>query len=356
MYHTVSIKSDGTLWAWGNNNRSPLGDGTTTQRTIPVQVKIDALTPFIDVVAVSAGSDYTVAIKKGGTIWAWGYNGVGQLGDGTTTQRNFPVQVKIDSSTPFVDVIAVSAGGNHTVALKSDGTIWAWGANDSGQLGDGTTTQRNFPVQIKIDALTPFIDVVAVSAGYSHTVTIKEDGTIWAWGANNFGQFGDGTTTQSQRPKQINSSSWKAASAGWMHTVAIKNDGTLWAWGRNNEGQLGNGGADSLIPVQIGTDTNWEAVSAGWEHTAAIKNDGTLWAWGDNTYGRLGSSTVTITPTPIRIGKDRWGEVSAGRYHTAAVKNDDTLYAWGYNNQGQLGDGTTNDRTRPTRVIHSAGD
>src|SRR3989338_5468335 len=193
----------------------------------------------------------------------------------------------------------------------------------------------------------------SVSAGYYHTIAIKTDWTLWAWGFNNYGQLGDGTTTNRSSPTQIGSgTNWSSVSAGGYHTVAIKTDGTLWVWGNNGNGKLGDGTTtDRYSPVQIGRGTNWSTVSAGGYHTVAIKTDGTLWVWGNNGNGKLGDGTTTDRYSPVQIGSGtNWSSVSTGGHHTIAIKTDGTLWAWGYNVYGGLGDGTTTDRTTPTQI------
>ena len=253
-YHTAAIKNDGTLWTWGSSNGcGVLGDGTTFDIDTPVQVGVDR-----DWIAVSAGVNHTVAIREDAdgnrTLWAWGLNTYGRLGDGTTTDRYSPVQVRIDASTFFKDVKTVSAGNAHTVAIKNDGTIWAWGYNGEGQLGDGTTTNRSNPAQVKIDASTFFKDVKTVSAGWYHTVAIKNDGTIWAWGYNEYGQLGNGKSgvdEYSNFPVKIGDR-WKAVSTMNYHTAAIRDDGVLWTWGYNYYGQLGDATMENRsTPVRV---------------------------------------------------------------------------------------------------------
>ena len=238
---------------------------------------------FSDFKIISAGDYHTVAIKEDGTLWSWGLNNQGQLADSSATQRNTPVQ-EITKST---DWSYVSAGGWHTVAIKEDGTLWSWGRNDEGQLGDGSTDNRNTPVQ----EITKSTYWLLVSTGYGYTVAIKKDGTLWSWGNNDYGQLGDGTTTDRNTPVQeiTKSTDWSYVSAEY-HTVAIKEDGTLWSWGWNYYGQLGDSSTDnSNTPVQeITKSTDWSYVSAGGWHTVAIKEDGTLWSWGLNCYGQLG--------------------------------------------------------------------
>src|SRR3989344_6242212 len=243
---------------------------------------------------ISARYKHTIAIKSDGTLWAWGYNLYGQLGDGTTSQRNSPVQIGTDNNR-----VSISAGGYHTIAIKSDGTLWAWGSNDSGQLGDGTYNNKTTPTQIT----TVAANWVSISTGGLHTLAIKSDGTLWAWGYNSGGQLGDGTATQRNSPVQIGTgNNWTSIAAGYYHTIAIKSDGTLWAWGYNGYGQLGDGTmVNKSSPAQIGTDNNWASIEAGGYHTLAIKSDGTLWAWGDNGYGQLGDGTNTDRFSPVQV-------------------------------------------------------
>ncbi len=275
---TMILRTDSTLWACGHNSSGQLGDGTTTNRSTPVQI-------MTSVENVSAGGACTMILKTGGTLWACGYNNHGQLGDGTTTSRSTPVQI-------MTSVKNVSAGEYHTMILKTDGTLWACGYNLSGQLGDGTTTDRHTPVPI-------MASVENVSAGGVHSMILRTDGTLWACGSNSYGQLGDGTTTDKTTPVQI-MTSVKDVSAGCYHTMILKTDGTLWACGRNYYGQLGDGTtASRSTPVQIMTSV--EDVSAGGYYTMILKTDGTLWACGSNYYGQLGDGTTTDRHTPVQI-------------------------------------------------------
>jgi subtilisin family serine protease/PKD repeat protein len=244
--------------------------------------------------------------------------------------------------------VSVEAGGNHTAALKTDGTLWAWGYNAYGQLGDGTKTSRNIPAQTGSDRTW-----VSVTAGFEYTLALKADGTLWGWGRNNYGQLGIGTTIDKNIPVQIGGDhTWVSFAAGAWHTMALKADGTLWGWGRNNYGQLGIGTTiDKNIPVQIGSDHTWVSFAAGAWHTMALKADGTLWAWGRNNYGQLGNGTNIDSSIPVQTGSDHtWDYFSAGTWHSAALKTDGSLWTWGYNNFGQLGDGTSAGRTSPVLI------
>jgi alpha-tubulin suppressor-like RCC1 family protein len=323
-YHSLAIKPDGSLWAWGSFSGVQFG-------LPPVQV-------LTGVAAVAAGEGYTLALKPDGNLWAWGDNSYGQLGDGTTAQRSTPIQVQ-------TEVAAVAAHYRHSLALKPDGSLWVWGWNSYGQLGDGTTTDRLMPVQV-------LTEVAAVTSGSQHTLALKTDGSLWAWGWNNYGQLGDGTATDRLMPVQV-LTEVAAVAGGGDHTLALKTDGSLWAWGDNNYGQLGDGTATArLMPVQVLTEV--AAVAAGAAHSLALKIDGSLWAWGSNYFGELGDGTTTDRWMPVQVLTEV-AAMTAGNSHTLARKTDGSLWAWGYNTQGQLGDGTTTHSPSPVSVIGFEG-
>ena len=343
--HTVVLKSDGTLWAWGRNASGQLGDGTATDRAGPVQVG-----PGNKWRAVAAGAVHAVAIRRNGTLWAWGSNGAGQLGDGTTTDRPSPVQV--DGGGKWR---AAAAGFGHTVAVRRDGSLWAWGRNDIGQLGDGTWENRSSPVRVGARA-----GWSAVAAGEAHTVALHADGTLWAWGANWSGQLGDGTTSDRAEPVRVGTQTdWSVVAAGEAHTVAVRADGTLWAWGANGVGQLGDGTtSDRAEPVRVRSGSDWRAVAAGEAHTVGLRTDGTLWAWGLNNNGQLGQRWTVrrqLEPEVVKRFRDLWNwtwdddwdAIAAAGHGTVALKTDGTLWGWGNNEHGQLGECALTDPSCP---------
>jgi alpha-tubulin suppressor-like RCC1 family protein len=331
--HSLAIKTDGTLWAWGYNLSGQLGDGTTVTKNRPVQ--IGTATNWQK---VSAGTWCTLAIKTDGTLWAWGTNDYGQLGNGI---MNVTITTPIQIGTA-TDWQSISVGDEHTLAIKTNGTLWAWGSNEYGQLGDGIITVRDTPIQIGTAN-----NWQSVSAGDDHTVAIKTDGTLWTWGANNWGQLGNSPNIWEHTPLQVGTATnWRSISAGYTFTTAIKTDGSLWTWGSNQYGQLGDGTniMVSDVPARVGNGTDWQSVSAGYLQVVALKTNGELWAWGGNLYGELGDGTMITRNTPTRIGTGtNWQKVSAGTTHTTALKTDGSLWATGRNANGELGNGTNSE-------------
>jgi alpha-tubulin suppressor-like RCC1 family protein len=305
-----------------------------------------------------AASMHSVYLKSDGTVLAWGNNSDGQLGDGTTAESHTPLQVKgVDGAGALSDVKAIGAGTDHTVALKNDGTVWVWGNNSNGQFGNNSTTGSKTPVQV-----SGLSDVTAVAAGYHYTVALKSDGTVWSWGYNNKGQLGDGTTNESHVPLQVKAvggtgflSPVKAIAAGYDHTVALMSDGTVCAWGNNIYGQLGNGTIiDSSTPVQASGLFGVIAIAAGYNHTVALKYEITaikVWTWGNNDHGQLGNGITPYSMNPAVLGGlSNLTAVAAGKDHTVVLTSDGTLWAWGNNDRGQIGDGTTTERHGPVQV------
>ena len=342
--HTVALRNDGTVVAFGGDSFGQLGRGRVVQRTTAVQAK-----GLTDISAISVGAGYAFALGNNGTVWAWGKNSFGQLGDGTQTGSGVPVRIR-----GLSEVRQVAAGVHHVLLLKNDGTVWGLGQNSSGQLGGGSSSSALLPVQAQ-----GLSDVIAIAGGLEYSLALRRDGSVWAWGNNASGQLGVATQSTcdgdpcSRVPVQVQElSNITAIAAGWGHNMALKGDGTVWAWGSNNKGQLGDGTTTTRAsPIQIPGFSGVTAIATGVNHTLAIKSDTattTVWAWGANGYGQLGDGTATdrLSPVPVTITGGVQA-VSAGGGHSVALKSDGTLWAWGFNGYGQLGDGTTRNRRSP---------
>ena len=312
--HSLAVKNDGTVEAWGWNSRDAnlsygqLGDGTTTWvRQTPAPV-----VGLTDVKGVAAGYWHSLAVKNDGTVWAWGSNTSGELGDGTTTDRLIAVQV-----LGLTDMVAVAAGQWFSIALKGDGTVWGWGRNGSGQLGDGNTTAvQSTPVQA-----TGLTDVIAIAAGSDHSLAVTSDGRVWAWGYNGFGGLGDGTNTGRTVPTPNGLDGAIAVSAGAYESLALKADGTVWGWGSNQYGGVGDGTTSQrVIPTQTTGVRNAVAIASGAWHSLALIDNGTVMGWGMNHVGQVRGDYGSPQPTPLAVpGLYGVGGIAGGGFHSMAV-------------------------------------
>lgn len=327
------IRANGTLWAWGSNTNGRLGDGTTSTRRAPVQ--IGAATNWRQ---VSAGTEHSVGTRTDGTLWAWGRNNNGQIGQGNTTTVEYTSPTQIGADNDWAWVVS---GANHCVAVKTTGTLWAWGLNSSGQLGDGSTTLRSAPVQV--GTVTTWSQLGhQLHAGGDSTLAIRTNGTLWAWGSNSNGQLGDGSTTNRNAPVQIGTvTTWSRITGTTISSIGLRTNGTLWTWGANGSGQLGDGTlTERNSPAQLGTTTTWQAMSGGASHFLARQSDGSLWSWGLNSSGQLGQGRANLATgnTPQRVGTaSNWSEMVGGANFSLATTTDGGLRGWGSNNSSQLG-------------------
>lgn len=387
--HNLVIKADGSLWAWGDNSKGQVGNGESGDgKYLFSPVKI-----MDGVVQVTAGAHHTLAIKTDGSLWAWGYNNYGQVGNGESSWDNCQASpVKIMDG-----VTQVAAGAYHTLAIKTDGSLWAWGDNDSGQLGNGESGwNKNQTSPVKI-----MEGVAQVATGAYHTLAIKTDGCLWAWGNNNYGQVGNGESGNGKEqtsPVKI-MDGVAQVTAGDDHTLAIMTDGSLWAWGRNNNGKLGDGTLNQrTTPIKI--MSNIVQASAGKDHSVALSSDNTLYGWGindyvgilvdgtsyatlspisiykgvgvievdaqsnntifltsdgdvfafgDNTYGQLVSDN-TDSNVPIKVPIDDIVDIAAGGNTSFAINSSNSLYGWGFDAEGEIGDNDRKSKTTPVKI------
>ncbi len=381
-YHSVGVKTDGSLWWWGvNNGYAPLGNGL---RSTNVPTRFGTNTGWL---AVFAADEHALALHEDGTVWTFGFNSLGRVGNGTVSLVKEPTRVGADADWAAADI-----GNLYSFGVKSNGTLWAWGANPFGALGVGDFDYGATPRQV------PGSNWIAVSGGGDHSVGLKDDGTLWVWGKH---LYGSNTDSWTNAPRQLGTdTTWVKISAGWQHSLAMKSDLTLWAWGRNVRGELGNGGSDTQnLPVPVTDFGTWTNFSAGyyaslgvrgtalyqwggavgsggfpsyrypWQvdgsgnwlqvanakshittsHALALKQNRTLWAWGSNSRGQLGTNNAS--GQPVQVGTEaNWTHIAAGELFSAARRADGTVWMTGYNGLGQLGLGTRVNTNLFTRV------
>ncbi len=379
----LGVVSAGDAFAWGNNAAGQLGDGTLDNHSAPIPVS-----GLSRVIGVGAGFEFSAALRSDGTVWTWGGNKSGQLGNGvqgigSAFYRLTPGQVLGLGGAGFLTGVAqIAVGFDWVVALMSDGTVWSWGDNFYGQQGDGTNTDRLTPDRVAGPGGVGFLtDVIAIAAGHCQNYALKRDGTVWAWGRNDNGELGQGfldpilnrpsTPVQVQGPGGVGFLTGVVTiGAGGHNGMAQKSDGTLWTWGDNMAGQLGDGTTTTVAtPVQVkgpggvGFLTGAIALEGGEHHSLALRSDGTVWTWGDNMHGQLGDGTLAMRITPVQVvglgGVGFLTGVSAihgGDHGSMAVKSDGTLLVWGGNEVGELGNGTAGiDSPTPLQPIGPGG-
>lgn len=349
---TVTVIQDYRLYSWGTNGSGELGlnsQGNYARKSSPTQV--GASTDWSNQVTVQ--SSVAAAVKDNGTLWTWGSGSTGAggaLGLNDTIDRSSPTQVGTDTNWS-----SVSTGSLSTFAIKTNGTLWAWGnrgaGQNYGQLGLNSDAYRSSPTQVGASTDWSLVRTFSYS-----TVAIKTNGTLWAWGRNSDGRLGLNDTSNKSSPTQVGSSTnWSKVEMANDYCAAIKTDGTLWVWGNNNDGQLGlNDTVKRSSPTQVGALTNWSLISPSFENSLAIKTDGTLWGWGANAgyAGTLGLNDTVSRSSPTQIGSDTsWSLVRTFATVTGAIKTNGTLWMWGNNNNGQLGFNTTyQSKSSPTQL------
>lgn len=347
--HSLALGDDGNTYAWGYNSVGQIGDGTTSDRFSPVEVSAPAGVEFT---MISAGGSHSLALGDDGNTYAWGANTYGQLGDGTTVDSAVPVAVSAPAGVRFT---RISAGGSHSLALGDDGNAYAWGRNAAGQLGDGLGADSAIPVLVALPAGVTFTDI---DAGDDFSLALGDDGATYAWGINAEGQLGNGAFTSSALPVLVSAPTgvgFTDISAGASHSLARGDDGNTYAWGANFDGALGNGTiGSSAIPVLVSAPAGvtFISVAAARDRGFAVGDDGNAYAWGSNFFGALGDGTDTNSTVPVAVS------VPAGVTFVSlsadvpafALGDDGNTYAWGSNSFGTLGDGSTIDRWTPVQI------
>lgn len=344
--NTCAITAIGGVKCWGSNSNSQLGDNSTTTRPAPV----DVVGLGAGVASISVGYYHTCVVTTAGAVKCWGYNSNGQLGDGSTTQRSTPVDVVGLSA----GVASVSVGDGHTCAMTTSGAAKCWGRNANGQLGDNSTTQRNTPVDVVgLDS-----GVSSLSAGYGHTCVVTGDGAAKCWGRNVNGQLGDNSTSQRNSPVAVAGLGSGVASiyASFSHTCAVTTSGAAKCWGDNNSGKLGdNSIAQRNTPVDVvGLSSGVSKISSSYHYSCAIMTSGAAKCWGANSTGQLGNNSTTQRSSPVDVLGLGSGvvNIAAGYYHACGMMTAGTAKCWGDNSIGQLGNNSTTSSNIPVDVLN----
>ncbi|MCH8902477.1 MAG: hypothetical protein IIA45_00960 [Bacteroidetes bacterium] len=343
---SLVICSDSFVYATGRF--ADVTDTNLATNSSLLPIKIPGLSSII---AVACGFAHCMALKADGTVWVWGYNSKGQLGDSSFNNTSVPIQLK-----SLKDIIKISAGSMHSLALQDDGTVWVWGWDQYGALGQGTNNKhKNYP--IKVSGVSNIIDI---EGGQRSSLVIKNDGTLWAWGRNSYGQLGVGNNIDQWTPVKITAlSNVVEVSSGWNHSMVLLKDKTVWSFGDNWWGQLGigtNGSTHKNYPVKVDSLSDVRHISVGGDHSLAIKNDSSLWSWGNNWIGNLGDSTNVAKSIPTRVKRNGFVEVEGGRHHTIAIagsgvtRSGQKVLGFGSNSAGELGDGSKNTRIVPIEM------
>jgi alpha-tubulin suppressor-like RCC1 family protein len=346
-------------WVWGNNTCGQIGDNTTVNKSSPVSV----IGGFTDWCQISTGAygGHTFAIRQNGTLWSWGNGGSGRLGDGSAyVNKSSPVSV----IGGFTDWCQVAAGLRGGLAVRTNGTAWAWGYNGTGALGDNTTTNRSSPVSV-VGGFTDWCQVAGSGNSTSNgnfSLGVRTNGTAWGWGFGGYGRLGNGSYSNRSSPTLVSGgfTDWCQVSAGLNISLGVRQNGTAWGiGGRNTYGNIGNGGTNVITtPVIIqGGFTDWCQVSAGARHSLGVRQNGTAWAWGKNYCGAFGDGTTVCKLSPVSVigGFTDWRQVSAGYFFSIGIRGSGTGWAWGQNNNGQLGDNTCTDRSSPVSMVGNIG-
>ena len=335
-----------SIYSWGINSCGQLGDGTAANKSSPVSV-IGGYTDWCQI----SMSRQSLAVRTNGTAWGWGRANYGILGNNCTTDRSSPVLIV----GGFTDWCQVSAGHNHSLGVRTNGTAWGWGVKDSGEIGDNqTAVNRSSPVSV----VGGFTDWCQVATGQNHSLGVRTNGTAWGWGQGGQGRLGNNSTANVSSPVSVvgGLTNWCGVSAGGGHTLGLNTSGVLWAWGNGSYGRLGyNCNTTQSSPVSVvGGFTDWCQISAGGYQSAAVRTNGTLWVWGYGHQGQIGDNAGVVqrsSPVSVVGGFTNWCQATSGSQHVFGLRTNGTLWAWGANCYGRLGDGTTVNKSSPVSVV-----
>ncbi|MBM4055222.1 MAG: RCC1 repeat- and reductase domain-containing protein [Planctomycetes bacterium] len=350
-YHSLALDSTGSVWSWGKNTQGQLGRSDDNDKPGKVIVEDEEVV----FASVAAGENHSLALSSSGEVWAWGENDDGQLGDNSTNESDTPL--KIDSfyfeptdENDTVIATAIAAGKNHSLALLPDGSVYAWGSNENGQLGQSFLTESLIP--LKVEELSDTV-IVAIAAGDDHSLALSEDGEVYAWGSNKKGQLGDESISDiSHTPVSIEElEEIQSIAAGGTFNLALDNDGNVWAWGNNELGQAGNSSGGILNePAQIVNLSTIDKIAAGESHSLAIKSE-TIYAWGNGKDGQLGIGLKLTTSIPQKLSKPREAMgIAGGKLHSLALDANGEVWAWGNNSYGQLGIQNEKTNLKPSKI------
>ena len=379
--HSLALDNNGNIWSWGDNTYGTLGDGTNIDSYGLVKVSGEGgFGDLSDIIAISAGDQYSLALDNNGNVWAWGLNEWGKLGDGTMLSRNTPVKVVGNAGGYLSGIIAIAAGSRHSLALDNNGNVWAWGINSDGSLGVGNfnvSSSSSTPVKVVGEGGIGFLDnIKAIAVGGNSSFALDNNNYVWAWGYNGLlgnGFLGDGTDTRRSAPVLVSGvggtgylGSVASISTKGFHTLALQN-GMVCAWGYNGFTNIGDGTSTHRnTPVMVKSEDGLgvlgdtyliSAISAGDLHSLALDSNGNVWTWGYGLYGQLGIGTDTNRSIPVKVkGEGGVGflsdiiAIASGDFHSLALDSSGNLWVWGYNGEGQLGDGTTVNRFTPVKM------
>jgi len=358
-WYNLIDENKGIAYAWGGGFRGKLGDNTEVNKSSPVSV----IGSFTDWCQVSAGGSHSIGLRSNGTVWAWGCSAYGRLGDNCTvlpssSGRSSPVSVV----GGFTDWCYVSAGDDHNLGVRTNGTAWGWGNPCHGVLGNNFNGSINVidgtgGFSSPVSVVGGFTDWCQVSAGNAHSLGVRRNGTAWAWGCGSYGLLGDGTTVCKSSPVLVvgGFTDWCQVDAGGGRNLGVRQNGTAWGWGCGSNGRLGDGTTvNKSSPVSVvGGFTDWCQVSAGSAHSLGVRQNGTAWAWGAAFCGKLGDGTTVNKSSPVSVvgGFFDWCQVSAGANHSLGVRQNGTAWAWGIAACGVLGSGAPANASSPVSVV-----